>query len=59
MNYFSRACEPAEEIAMSDCLLTMKDCVMLEVIADRSRDRHDPTIPMIRQKLAGAKSLFS
>lgn len=44
--------------AVSDCQLTMKDCVVLEVILDRSRDRHDLTIPIIRQKLAGAKVFF-
>ena len=44
--------------AVSDCQLTMKDCVVLEVILDRSRDRHDPTIPIIRQKLAGSKVFF-
>jgi regulator of nucleoside diphosphate kinase len=36
----------------------MKDCVVLEVILDRNRDRHDPTIAIIRQKLAGAKVFF-
>ena len=44
--------------AVSDCQLTMKDCVVLEVMLDRSRGRHDPTIPIIRQKLAGAKVFF-
>jgi regulator of nucleoside diphosphate kinase len=36
----------------------MKECVVLEVILDRSRDRRDPILPMIRQKLAGAKVFF-
>ena len=44
--------------AVSDCQLTMKDCVVLEVILERSRDRHDPAIPIIRQKLAGAEVFF-
>jgi hypothetical protein len=37
--------------AVSDCQLIMKDCVGLEVILDRSGDRHDPTIPIIGHKL--------
>ena len=44
--------------AVSHCQLTMKACVILEVILERSRGRHDPTIPVIRQKLAGAKVFF-
>ena len=44
--------------AVPHCQLTMKECVMLEVMLERSRARHDPTIPMIRQKLAGAEVFF-
>jgi hypothetical protein len=44
--------------AVTHCQLTMQDCVVLQVILDRSRGGDDPTIPIIRQKLSEAKVFF-
>ena len=42
-----------------ECQLTTKDCVVLEAILERSHDSGDPTLPLVRQKLAQAKVFFS